>query len=102
MTRTQAFVNMGRWIADCPRQHCTNAEKLNLGQTTLRCSNCLQVATVEWPKDVVEITAVLERRPVPQTRNWAPAGHWQAVATQFPDGQTARDLADENRQFGVE
>ncbi|XTZ17041.1 hypothetical protein ACQSSU_06590 [Micromonospora echinospora] len=96
-----AYVNHGRWIADCPRLHCGNAEKLTPRQTTLHCSNCLLLSEVAWPPDPDRIWAALEARPVPQTRNWAPAGHRQAIACGVPDGQTVADLITENREHEV-
>lgn len=96
----EAYVNHGKWIADCVRPHCANAEKLNPGQTALHCTNCLQVAPVRWPADVAGITEALTVRPVPQTRNWAPAGHRQAVVCGFPEGQTVADLVAETNEQG--
>lgn len=96
-----AYVNMGRVIADCPRRDCTNAEALEPRQQTFYCSYCKQIAEVRWPADLDEIAMALEQRPVPSTRNWAPAGHRQALACGHPDGQTVADLIDENREHGV-
>lgn len=100
-TRARAYANHGRWISDCTRPYCANAEKLTPGQGTFHCSNCLQVAEIEWPPDADEIWAVLARRPVPQTRNWFPAGHDLALRSGTPHGQTVADLEDENREHGV-
>lgn len=99
--RARAYVNHGRWIADCTRQYCANAEKLEAGQATFHCSNCQQTAPVEWPPDADEITAVLWRRPVPQTRNWFPAGHELALRSGTEHGQTVADLKTENQIYGV-
>lgn len=98
--RARAYMNMGRWIADCPRPHCTNAESVSVRQVTFHCSNCLMVAGIEWPSDVAEITDVLERRPVPQTRNWFPAGHELALRAGCPHGQSPSDLEAESREYG--
>jgi hypothetical protein len=95
-----AYVNHGRWIADCTRPYCANAEKLEPHQSVFCCSNCRQIDDVRWPADPDKVWAVLEARPVPQTRNWAPAGHRQAITDGFPDGQTVADLVDENREYG--
>ena len=101
MTDALAYVNHGRWIADCTRPHCNNAEKLEPRQAMFHCVNCHQIAPVTWPADADEIREVLDRRPVPQTRNWAPAGHRQALACGVPDGQTVADLLAENDEYGV-
>jgi hypothetical protein len=99
--RARAYVNHGRWIADCTRPHCANAEKLAPWQATFHCSNCRQVAEVEWPGNADELWAVLELRPVPQTRNWFPTGHELALRSGIPHGQSVADLEDENREYGV-
>lgn len=96
-----AHVNHGRWIADCIRRDCGGAEALKLGQPEVVCANCGLVMPIVWPPDAGLIAAVLMKRPVPQTRNWAPAGHWQAVASGHPDGQTVADLTAENIAHGV-
>jgi hypothetical protein len=97
-TPAYAYVNHGRWIADCTRRHCANAESLSPKQTMLHCSNCRLLAEVVWPPDPDAITDALAVRPVPQTRNWAPAGHRQALATRHPDGQTVADLIAETHE----
>lgn len=99
--RAQAYVHRGMWIADCTRPYCGNAMRLDPKQTLFHCSECKNIVEIVWPADADAITDVLARRPVPQTRNWAPAGHRQAVACGFTDGQTVADLAAENREHGV-
>ena len=99
--RTRAYVNHGRWIADCVRPYCANAEMVTRGQGQMRCSNCHLGQVVQWPADATPISQVLARRPVPQTRNWAPPGHRQAFASGFPEGQTVAELVDENVEHGV-
>lgn len=100
-TNTQAYVNHGRWTADCTRPYCGNAVELTRGQTTFHCINCLLITGVDWPSNPDEIWAALLLRPVPQTRNWSPAGHRQALVDGFPNGQTVADLRDENDEYGV-
>ena len=100
-TTARAYVNHGRWIADCTRPYCANAEKLSPRQGTYHCSNCQQLAEVEWPLNADEIWSVLAKRLVPQTRNWFPVGHELALRSGTPHGQTVADLEDENRQYGV-
>ncbi len=99
--RVIAYVNHGRWQADCVYPHCSNAEALAARQSVFYCTNCRHIAEVVWPRDVEEITIVLAARPVPQTRNWAPAGHRQAVFDGFSEGQTVADLREENMAYGV-
>lgn len=100
-TRARAYVNHSRWISDCPRPYCANAESLQPRQATFHCTNCLLVADVEWPPNADAIWEVLTARPVPQTRNWFPESHDLALASGCPHGQTVADLIDENRKHGV-
>lgn len=101
MTLARAYVNHGRWIADCTRPYCANAEKLAPRQAFFHCSNCHREAAVEWPPDAGDIQSVLALRPVPQTRNWFPASHELALRSGCPHGQTAVDLLAENYEYGV-
>lgn len=96
-----AYVNYGRWCADCPRPHCANAVKLEPHQATFHCGGpdgCQLMAEIEWPVDADEIWEALAERPVPATRNWAPVGHRQALVTGFPSGQTVAQLRDETHE----
>lgn len=100
--RVRAYVNHGRWVGDCNRPHCANAEKLTAGQRVFHCSNCRQISEVDWPPDAEQITQVLDKRPVPQTRNWFPSGHELAVRSGTPHGQSVADLETENHDYGVD
>lgn len=100
-----AYVNHGRWIADCPKPFCGNAMQLDARQATYACGvldgrgqlqgGCGLTTGLAWPVDAVWIWDALLRRPDPRTRNWAPAGHRQAVSDGFPDGQSVADLLAE-------
>jgi hypothetical protein len=97
-SRARARVNHGRWIADCPRPHCTNAMSLQLGQTAFHCAGeggCHMVAEVEWPAEAAGIWQALLERPVPGTRNWYPRGHAEALRLGLPHGESAAELRDE-------
>jgi hypothetical protein len=104
-----AYVNHGRWVADCPRDFCVSAEcvwhpeRADKWPWTNRftCTNCGLVAPVQWPAEWREITRVLWERPVPQTRNWYHANNDTAIIGHLPHGQTVDDLVAENREFGV-
>lgn len=95
--RVAAYVNVGRWVADCPRPYCGNAEELRLGQQVFECTvpECRLVAMVWWHRDAEAVWRELLRRPMPATRNWAPAQHRQAIACHVPHGQTVADLRAE-------
>lgn len=96
-----AYVNHGRWVADCSREYCNNAVELEPRQGDYHCVNCGLDASVTWPSDADEIWRALAHRPVPQTRNWFPRGHDLAVRAGCPHGQSAADLLAENEEHGI-
>lgn len=97
----RAYVNHGRWIADCERPHCSNAVQLQPGQSAFECgpNGCGFVAGVDWPPNAAAIWDVLNLRPVPQTRNWFPASHELALRANAPHGQTVTELIDEQANY---
>lgn len=96
--RAQVYVSEGRWVADCPRPDCPNAERAGrdpdtghvggLDGAVLRCSHCRWVGQADWPPNVDDIDYLLGLRPVPATRNWRPP-------------ETVHDLLEENLRHGV-
>jgi hypothetical protein len=92
---TYAYVNHGRWVAGCGRRDCAGAERLEPRQPRFHCANCHWEAPVQWPPDADGIWAALAARPVPQTRNWFPAGHELALRSGCPHGQTVAGLIAE-------
>lgn len=102
-TGARAYVNFGRWIADCPME-CGNAAALEVNQTTFYCSppgGCGHMGEVVWPTNAPEIWDALEERPMPKTRNWFPHNHNLALKSGCPHGQTPKELRDEARENGV-
>jgi hypothetical protein len=100
MFEATAYVNNDRWVADCPRPYCGNALELELRQPSYYCVSssggcCGLHCPIVWPSDAEQLWAELARRPVAQTRNWAPAGHWQAIARNLDITQTVADLRQE-------
>lgn len=98
----QAYVNHGRWIAECCRPYCANAFKLEPRQPLFQCvgeSGCGMTAVIDWPSNVDDIWEALLRRPVPATRNWIPVGHELAERFGLPAGQSPRDLLDEQAEM---
>lgn len=87
-TKAAAYVNHGRWVADCPSEFCNGAVAVTPGQPFL-CGSCLNIdigcryRMIEWPHERGAIEAALSERPVPEVANWLP-------------GETARDLRNEN------
>ena len=80
----RAYVNHGRWVADCEQPYCNGAESLEPRQALVHCSNCHWEGMVQWPPDADAIWEVLAVRPVPQTRNWFPSGHELALRSGCP------------------
>lgn len=98
--QAQAYVNHGRWIADCP-QMCGGALELKPKETQFACRECKWIGVVDWPHDADEIMEVLQERPIPKTRNWFPRGHYLAVRTNTPHGQSVADLIQETKDREV-
>ena len=97
----QAYVNYGRWVADCGRKFCANAMALQPGQQVFVCGGaegCGFSASIIWPPDANEIWNVLQERPVKSTRNWIPIGHPYADAG-YPAGQTPAQLREEQKEM---
>lgn len=98
----RAYVNHGRWVADCPQPYCYNAEPLQPGQWMFQCTDtaCLVMSEVEWPSpmEAHNIWKALLERPNPANRNWFPAGHPLAEAAGKPHGLTAAQLAQETTE----
>lgn len=95
--KARAYVNFGRWIADCPID-CGSAMRLNPRQAMFHCVECRHVAEIEWPANADELWDALEKRQAPKNRNWFPAGHPLAVRASIPHGQTVKELEDETRE----
>lgn len=109
----RAYVYAGDWVADCPAD-CGNVEHLfdlsnrrdpssprTVRKATFHCSYCHHLADIEWSPCESEIMAVLEKRPIPHTRNWYPSGHEVALRFNLPHGQTIAELITENAENGV-
>lgn len=114
-TFARAYVYSGEWVADCP-QKCGNVELLTVKRDqdrgragtkgerkdTFLCSYCKCIATsIHWPDNADEIMEVLDRRPVPHTRNWYPEGHLTALDFGIKDGETIEELLAENDVHGI-
>ncbi len=96
-SNARAYVNFGRWIADCPLG-CGGAQQLEPNQTSFFCSppaGCGHMSTVEWPSSPDSIWDALMERPMPKTRNWFPEDHELAIRANCPHGQTAKQLREE-------
>ncbi len=87
-----AYVNHGRWVADCP-SGCGGAMLLDVDMPFM-CGECFnaelggQWRRVEWPNDRLKIEFYLERRVLAHTANWRPQ-------------ETIEMLKAENEQRGL-
>lgn len=93
----RAYVNFGRWIADCPMR-CGSAIQLQGGQDVFHCPECTYLASVEWPTNADEIWQALGERPAKRNRNWFPENHELALRSGSPHGQTVAELRDETEE----
>ena len=104
--RSFAYVNHGRWVADCAV--CPSALLVKplvgdvwpqgdpkAGQRWSKadpfvCQDvlCGAVSELVWPDELGPVEALLRERPQPSNRNWHP-------------GETAGDLLAENIEHGV-
>ena len=53
---TVAYLNWGRWVADCP--HCHSALALGPGQSAYYCQppvGCGGHAAIQWPEETAEV-----------------------------------------------
>lgn len=82
-----AYVNHGRWVADCPSPHCKNAMVLLPGAPFL-CAVCLnadigyQYRLIAWPEGRGAIEMLLAERNIPETQNWYPGEPIEQLATE--------------------
>lgn len=95
-----AYVNFGRWIADCPMD-CGSALQLTNGQGVYHCGECGFTTEVDWPNNAGDIWEALSVRPAKRNRNWFPTGHPLALRSFSPHGQTPQELRDETEENRV-
>lgn len=99
--QARAYVNYGRWVADCPAE-CGGAMTLEGRQNLFACAVCKQINQVEWPPNPDEIFETLLRRPLAKNRNWFPKDHFLALRGNMPHGQTVKELEEEAEANGVD
>lgn len=86
--RAVAYVNHGRWVAECATEDCAVAHLVEPSDR-FQCEECGLSYRVTWPLCKTQIDRALDRRPVPRTRNWYP-------------NETVTDLHEENKAHGVD
>lgn len=84
-TEVDAYINHGRWVADCP--NCNGAELVAPGVTMI-CGSCGAEHIVKLPRNRKKIEEVLEVRGEKRLMNWSP-------------GETPADLVAENIDHGI-
>ncbi len=104
MKTALAYLNWGRWVADCPHPGCHDARAVYHPTTGQRqtedvCANG-HPFTIDMPPANVEaqLVAAVAERTVDADRSWYPTGHPRATLLGLPTGQTVRDLIDEGKQ----
>lgn len=101
---TPAYVNHGRWVADCPVPDCGDAVALHpqdprtgipSPQPVLlqRCANGHELRLVAPPEEFrARIETALAERLSEVRRNWFPSNHPYALANGWPHGETPDDI----------
>lgn len=69
-TRLTAYVNHGRWVADCPA--CNGGILAPNPGSTAPCLDCGRLYTVDYPARRDRIEGLLLVRPREENRNWRP------------------------------
>jgi hypothetical protein len=103
MSSALAYVNWGRWVAECPADGCHDARELVAGQASVRCA-LGHTSPVKWPGGAQAVTAItnaLNKRPDDKNRNWFPGGHPVAAALNAPTDQTPADLDAETEKHAT-
>jgi len=82
-----AYVNHGRWVADCP---CNGAELVAPGELMV-CGSCGARNEVKFPANIDGIEGALEMRP-PTNQNWHGESVESLVAENIDHGLLPEDL----------
>lgn len=105
---SQAYLNHGRWVADCPVPGCKDALALypqhpqtgQLSPTPVyeqTCVNGHRFRLDAPPDDMrARIEVALAERLSHTRRNWFPKDHPMALAYGYPHGQSVDDLKRES------
>jgi len=95
----QAYVNAGRWVADCP--HCNSGIAIHPEWTFASCLGCLRTfADIAIPAEWKEIEAVLVERPM-QHQHWlcsAQRTKWVGRGLVDMPAETVEELGAENAE----
>ena len=97
MAESLAYLNWGRWVAECAAPDCHDAMQLTPGDKSMRCIRG-HITGVRWSGNPHAIAEAVAIRPE-QNRNWFPEGHPLATAVGWPTGQTVDELREETQLF---
>jgi len=85
-----AFINQSRIMARC--DVCGNVMAINLDDSFL-CMQCFNYQNkflprpINYPKDILEIMKLLEKRTTQQSRNWMPGDSVKRIKAENKDGK---------------
>ncbi len=98
----KAYINNGRWVANCPDPECAGCEVVDYGDPVFMCLSCgnlrnkhggkIRLYPVSFPRpnEREEIENILLKRKRRVNRNWK------------SDLETKEDLVKENKEYGLE
>lgn len=106
--KAAAYLNHGRWVADCPAAGCTDAravypEGRDGSPSPVRVLEQVckggHAFTIEMPPADIEaqLVAAVAERLSDQRKNWFPRNHPLALALNMPHGQSVRELREETQ-----
>jgi hypothetical protein len=109
----QAYLNYGRWVAECPTPGCHDARAVfpehpvtgipsATPNATDVCANGHPFAIEMPPQELAaQISGVVDERPDEQDRAWYPPGHPAGLRFNKPTGQSIDDLLAENQEVAA-
>lgn len=105
MDTALAYLNWGRWVADCPAPGCTDAREVYQNGVRLDSDTCARGHhfQIEMPPERMEaqIVTALADRVEDADKGWYPKGHERAILTGQPTGQTIAELVAENDEVAA-
>jgi hypothetical protein len=104
----EAYLNHGRWVADCPASGCTDARAVYPEDANgvpspspildQACKRGHQFRIVMPPPQLeAQIVAAVDDREVDADKSWFPKGHQWAELGGFPTGQSPKELVAEGK-----
>jgi hypothetical protein len=109
MMTSLAYLNYGRWVADCPVDGCSDARALHpedrygnpspqpVPDTVCAAGHPYHIETPPAQhRDRLE--QAVSERPLIQDRGWYPKGHGWAELNGYPTGQSVDDLRAESSE----